>query len=371
METAADPDAVGETPLLELDLDLEVDPDVDPDADPDVDVDVGPTVYAKAEWFNQVTRPHGGGSVKTRIGKAMVDAAVAAPEPIGDRTLIEASSGNTGAAVARFGARQGFDVEIVLPDDAGAGKIAAIEAAGAATTFVDSARGYDAYVEDCRAKVRESPDAYHYLNQYENRANPAVHAGTTGVEIWDQTDGNVTHFVAGAGTGGTLVGVSHAVAHRGVDVYGFEPATDAHDIAGLKHSHSTGHYVPGVYDPTAVETMSFLPTARAYGYSRWLHSRYDDRSITVADTGQWDRQFVREHLRVDGEFVVGPSSGACLAMVDRLVSMGVIDSEDVVVVPFPDRGDRYPDRDLRGSARAAEPATNPTPTVTSARADDG
>ncbi|MGQ3330156.1 PLP-dependent cysteine synthase family protein [Halorubrum sp. FL23] len=349
----ADPAAVGETPLLEL------------------DIDVSPTVYAKVEWFNQIGAGYGGGSIKTRIGKAMVDAAVAAPEPVADRTLLEASSGNTGTAVARFGAERGFDVEIVVPDDAGAGKIAAIEAAGAETTFVDSDRGYDAYVEDCRDLVREAPDAYCYLNQYENAANPAVHAATTGVEIWDQTDGAVTHFVAGAGTGGTLVGVSNALDDRGVDVYGFEPATDEHDIAGLKHSHSTDHYVPGTYEPAAVETLSFLPTDRAYEYARWLHARYADRSPIIADPGQWDRQFVREHLRVDGELLVGPSSGACVAMVDRLASMGVLDSEDVVVIPFPDRGDRYPERNLRGASSETHSATKSTPAASSARPNSG
>jgi cysteine synthase len=346
---AANPDAVGETPLLEIAL------------------DVAPTVYGKAEWFNQITADYGGGSVKTRIGKAMVDAAVAAPDQIGDRALVEASSGNTGAAVARFGSERGFDVEIVLPDDAGAGKVAAIEDAGAETTFIDSERGYDAYVEDCREMVREHPEQYYYLDQYENAANPGVHAGTTGVEIWDQTDGAVTHFIAGAGTGGTLVGVAHALADRGVDVYGFEPATDEHDIAGLKHMHSEGYYVPGTYEPGVVETMSFVPTDVAYGYVRWLHHRYESRPVTVADPGQWDEQFVREHLRVDGDVLVGPSSGAALAMVARLTAMGVLGEDDVVVVPLPDRGDRYPERDLRSTTSAEELATRPTPAVPSFR----
>ncbi|MFD1569216.1 PLP-dependent cysteine synthase family protein [Halorubrum laminariae] len=346
---AANPSAVGETPLLEIAL------------------DIAPTVYAKAEWFNQVTADYGGGSIKTRIGKAMIDAAVAAPEPIGDRTLLEASSGNTGTAVARFGTERGFNVEIVLPDDAGAGKMAAIEDAGAETTFIDSERGYDAYVEDCREMVRENPGQYHYLDQYENAANPGIHAGTTGIEIWGQTDGAVTHFVAGAGTGGTLIGTAHALSDRGVDIYGFEPATDEHDIAGLKHMHSEGHYVPGVYEPGVIETMSFVPTDIGYKYVRWLHRRYESRTVTVVDPGQWDRQVVREHLRVGDDFLVGPSSGACLAMVARLAAMDVLDEDDVVVVPFPDRGDRYPDRDLRSTASAGELTTRPAPAVPSSR----
>jgi cysteine synthase B len=341
MATDVDPDAVGETPLLEL------------------SVDTAPTVYAKVEWFNGATLPHGGGSVKTRIGKSMLDAARAAPDPIGDRTLLEASSGNTGAAVARYGVARGHDVEIVLPDDAGAGKVEAIEAAGATTRFVDSERGYDASLEECRALLESDPDAYRYLDQYENPANPAVHAGTTGPEIWNQTDGAVTHFVAGAGTGGTLVGVGQALGDRGVEIYGFEPSTDEHDIAGLKHLHSADVYVPGTYEPGVVETMSFVPTDRAYAYARWLNHRYEDRTLRIADSGQWDDGFVRDHLRVDGEFTVGPSSGACLAMVDRLEALNVLGPEDVVVVPFPDRGDRYPERGLTAADADRDPSVKP------------
>lgn len=329
----ANPSAVGETPLLEL------------------DVDAPPTLYAKAEWFNQPTASHGGGSVKTRIGKAMLDAARATVPDFGERTLLEASSGNTGTAVARFGAAHGCDVEIVLPADAGAGKIAAIEDAGATTTFVDADRGYDAFVERCRSKVRNSPEAYRYLNQYENPANPGVHAGTTAVELWEQTDGAMTHFVAGAGTGGTLVGVGRALTDRGVDVYGFEPATPDHDVAGLKHMHSADHFVPETYDPSVVETQSFVSTDVAYQYVDWLRRHDAARPVQIADSGQWSEPFVRDHLRVDGDLLVGPSSGACLAMVDRLTAMGTLDGDDVVVVPFPDRGDRYPNRDLA----AAEP----------------
>jgi cysteine synthase B len=331
MTEVGNPAAVGETPLLELDL------------------AIAPTVYAKVEWFNQPARSNGGGSVKTRIGKSMVDAARASSVSLDDRTLLEASSGNTGTAVARFGATHGVDVEIVLPDDAGRGKIAAIEAADAETTFVDATRGYDAYVEKCRSIARENPEAYYYLDQYENDANPGVHAGTTGPEIWEQTDGTVTHFVAGAGTGGTLVGVSHALRDRGVDIYGFEPPREGHDVAGLKHMHSQDVYTPGTYEPGAVETMSFISTDPAYRYVRGLRRRYEDQSPRVADTGQWSEPFVREHLRVDGDVLVGPSSGACLAMVDRLSEMGALDDGDVVVVPFPDRGDRYPERDLIGA----------------------
>ncbi|WP_353634072.1 pyridoxal-phosphate dependent enzyme [Halobacterium sp. NMX12-1] len=321
-----DPSEIGRTPLVEL------------------DAGVAPTVYGKAEWFNLATLPHGGGSVKTRIGKAMLDAAAARGDLRPDRTIIEASSGNTGAAVARVGAAMGHDVEIVLPDNAGWGKVAAIRDAGAQLRFVDADEGYDAFVADCRRLVDDQPDEYLYPNQYENPANPAVHAGTTGPEIWAQTDGEVTEFVAGAGTGGTLVGVSHALRPRGVRVHGYEPPESDHDIAGLKHVHGPEAFVPGTYESNALDAREYVATDAAYEYVRRLRRRHEDTEIPIRDAGQWSREFVRSELRVNGEFLVGPSAGGALALVDRLATRGTLGADDVVVVPLPDRGDRYPDR---------------------------
>ncbi len=322
-----DPSEVGRTPLVEL------------------DAGVAPTVYGKAEWFNLGSLAHGGGSVKTRIGKAMLDAAAARGDLSPDRTIIEASSGNTGAAVARIGAAMGYDVEIVLPDNAGRGKVAAIRDAGAELRFVDAEEGYDAFVAGCRRLVDERPDEYVYTNQYQNPANPGVHAGTTGPEIWAQTDGEVTHFVAGAGTGGTLVGVSHALRPRGVHVHGYEPPETDHDIPGLKHMHAPETFVPDTYEFDALDAREYVDTDTAYGYVRRLRRRHADTDVRIRDPGRWSREFVRSELRVNGEFLVGPSTGGALAMVDRLATRGTLDADDVVVVPLPDRGDRYPDRD--------------------------
>jgi cysteine synthase B len=282
--------------------------------------------------------------VKTRIGKAMLDALYARGELDPGRTIIEASSGNTGAAVARIGEAMGHDVEIVLPDDAGRGKVRAVRDAGAEPRFVDAEKGYDAFVLRCRELADERPDEYVYPNQYQNPANPAVHAATTGPELWDQTDGEVTHFVAGAGTGGTLVGVSHALRTRGVRVHGFEPAETDHDIAGLKHMHGPETFVPDTYESDALDAREYVDTGAAYEYVRRLRERHADAEVGIAHAGQWSRAFVRSELRVRGEFLVGPSAGACVAMVDRLATRGSLDADDVVVVPLPDRGDRYPDR---------------------------
>lgn len=319
---------VGSTPLIELDL------------------GVAPTVYGKAEWFNLVSADHGGGSVKTRIGKSMLDAAEAAGVLEGSTTVVEASSGNTGAALARVGAVRGYDVTIVAPDDAGVGKVRAIHDAGGETLFVDSERGYDAFVETARGMV-DRRTAY-YPNQYENPANPAVHAGTTGPEIYRQTDGAVTHFVAGAGTGGTLTGVSHALRDRDVTIHGFEPADADHDIPGLKHIAAPDEYVPGTFEASALDDRELVATDTAHEYARRLRRRHADHEIPIRDPGQWSRREVRTSLRVDGEFLVGPSTGACAAMVARLDRRGAFDDDDVVVIPLPDRGDRYPDRGIWG-----------------------
>lgn len=327
MAEAVDTSAIGRTPLLELDLGVEA------------------TVYGKAEWFNLGSLGYGGGSVKTRIGKSLLDGLQARGVLDADATIIEASSGNTGAAVARIGAQLAADVEIVLPDDAGKGKIRAIRDAGAETRFVDSEKGYDAFVMRCRDLASEDAE-YVYPNQYQNPANPGVHAGTTAVELWRQTDGRVTHFVAGAGTGGTLVGVSHALKPRGVHVHGYEPPSTDHDVPGLKHMHSPATFVPDTFEAAAIDAREYVATETAYEWVRRLRDRHADHEIPIVDPGQWEPEEVRERLRVDGDFFVGPSSGGCAALVDRLATRGTVGADDVVVVPLPDRGDRYPARDL-------------------------
>ncbi|MFC6988608.1 PLP-dependent cysteine synthase family protein [Haloplanus sp. GCM10025708] len=323
---AVDTDAVGDTPLVEL------------------DVGVDPTVYGKVEWFNFATLPNGGGSVKTRIGVAMLDAAEAVGELDPGQSLVEASSGNTGAALARVGGARGYDVEIVMPDDAGVGKVDAIRAADGDIRFVDSEEGYDAFVSACQRLV--DAGAGYYPNQYENPANPGVHAGTTGPEIWRQTGGNVTHFVAGAGTGGTVAGVSYALAGRGVEIHGFTPVSDGHDIDGLKFLSGPDTYVPGTFDPTALDTSTVVSTATAREHARRLRRRHAGTELRIRDTGRWSTSLVRDELRIDDEFLVGPSSGACAALVRRLDADGRFGDDDVVVMPLPDRGDRYPERDL-------------------------
>ncbi|QLG63687.1 PLP-dependent cysteine synthase family protein [Halorarum salinum] len=321
-----DEETIGETPLLEL------------------DVDVPATVYAKAEWFNLYRADHGGGSVKSRIAKGMLDGAEGRGELTSDRTLIEPTSGNTGSELARLATARGYDVEIVMPDNASGGKVEAVRETGAEIHFVDAHLGYDAVIERCEELVASRPDRYYRPNQYANPDNPGTHERTTAPEIWDQTDGEVTHFVAGAGTGGTVTGTGRGLHERGdVTVVGFEPAEPLHAIDGLKYLGTGDHYRPETYDESVLDRTEYVGTGDAYARARELRDRYADRRVDVVDPGQHDGDTVREHLRVDDQFVVGTSSGAGVQAVHQLDDDGELTADDAVVVMLCDRGDKYAD----------------------------
>ncbi|WP_058365145.1 PLP-dependent cysteine synthase family protein [Haloparvum sedimenti] len=323
-----------ETPLVELDL------------------GVAPTVLAKAEWFNLADAAFGGGSVKSRIAAAMLDRAEdrgvldrdAGPDA--NPTVLEPSSGNTGAALARVGGVRGYDVEIVTKADAGAGKRRAIREAGAEIRSVPADTTYDAIID--RVEELVASGDYHWPNQYDNPANPAVHERTTGAEIRRQTDGAVTAFVTGVGTGGTVSGVARAL-DDDATVVGYEPAADTTDIEGLRYLRTGDHPYRAAYETERLDNVRYLRTDEAHKAARWLRERYADRDVTIRDPGRHDPEAVREHLRVDsdtaaherGAFAVGPSSGGNVALVRELAAEGVLDGDDTVVTMLCDRGDRY------------------------------
>lgn len=325
-----DESMIGETPLIELDL------------------DVDPTVYAKVEWFNLPETAYGGGSVKSRIALEMLDAAEAAGDLPG-RTVIEPTSGNTGAEIAKIGCARGYDVEIVMPDNASGGKVNAIRDAGATIHFVDADLGYDAVLNRCEGIVSADPDAYYRPNQYTNPHNPGAHRRTTAPEIWEQTEGGVTHFVAGVGTGGTVTGTGRGLRDRGeVDIVGFEPENALHAIDGLKFLRSGEHYHPETYDESVLDQKLYVDTGDAYDRARELHERYADREVRINDPGQYDERYVRDRLRVEtateeDAFLVGTSSGAAAQAVFDLVDRGMADEDDVIVLILADRGDKYAD----------------------------
>lgn len=326
---AIDESTIFETPLVELVLDLECDA----------------TVLGKVEWFNLVGTPHGGGSVKSRIAKGMLDAAEDAGELDPDTVLIEPTSGNTGSEIARLATARGYEVEIVMPDNSAGGKIEAVRDAGATIEFVPGDLGYDAVLDRCEEIIAAAPERYHRLNQYENPANPGTHERTTAPEIYEATDGAVSHFIAGVGTGGTVTGTGRGLHHRdeSIAVIGFEPAEPLHAIDGLKYLKSGNHYHPGIYDERVLDEKRYVDTQDAYDRARELRSRYQHRMISCVDSGQHDPTVVRDHLRVDDQFLVGTSSGAGVQVVYDLDAAGALDDGDVVVLMLCDRGDKYAD----------------------------
>jgi cysteine synthase len=325
-----DESTIFETPLLELDLGLES----------------GATVYAKAEWFNLYDAPYGGGSIKSRIAKGMLDGAEKRGELGPTTTLIEPSSGNTGSEIARLAANRGYDVEIVVPDNASGGKMGAVRDAGAEIHLVDADRGYDAVIERCEELVAANPGRYFRPNQYENPDNPGTHEQTTAPEIYQSTDEQVTQFVAGVGTGGTITGTGRGLHERSdgrVTVVGFEPDSPLHAIDGLKYLRSGDHYHPATYDESVLDRKEYVSTQAAYDRARELRERYADRTVAIADTGQHDTATVREQLRVDGQFLLGTSAAAGAQAVTQLDATGALDDDDVVVFVLCDRGDKYAD----------------------------
>jgi cysteine synthase len=323
-EITVDESTIGDTPLIEIDLPLRA------------------TVYAKVEWFNLYETPYGGGSVKSRIAQAMLAAEAAGD--LSGRTIIEPTSGNTGSEIAKIGCARGYDVEVVMPDNAAGGKIDAIRETGATIHFVDADEGYDAVLEHCEDLISENPGKYYRPNQYTNPENPGTHERTTGPEIWEQTDGSVTHVVAGVGTGGTITGVGRALHDRGdVTIVGFEPADPLHAIDGLKYLQTSDHYHPDIYDESVLDKKIYADTGDAYDRARELCERYTDREITIHDTGQHTPGVVRENLRVEGQFLVGTSSGAAMAVAHDLADADHLWERDVIVLLFADRGDKYAD----------------------------
>lgn len=323
-DSSVDPARIGRTPLVELDIGVDA------------------AVFAKVEWFNLPGAGHGGGSIKTRIAREMLNGAEAREELTQNTTVVEASSGNTGSAPARLGALRDLDVTIVMPEDAAVGKVSAVREAGADIKFVGRETEYDAMVHRSSDLV-ESVDAETWLaDQYGNPDNPRAHERTTGPEIWTQTAGRVTQFVAGVGTGGTVSGAGRALKDRGnVTVAGFEPVSALHAIGGLKYLRSGDRYHPETYDESVLDGKLYVETADADDRAKELRARYEDERVRIVDTGQYDEATVRKHLRVDGEFLVGPSSGAGIQAVRQRAAAGALGADDVVVMMLCDRGDRY------------------------------
>ncbi len=263
-------------------------------------------IYAKAEWFNP------GGSVKDRAALSMILEGERSGELTPDKTIIDATSGNTGIAYAMIGAAKGYAVKLCLPENASLERKRILKALGAELILTDPLEGSDGAIREVRRLYREHPERYFYPDQYNNPANWRAHYETTAVEIYQQTGGRITHFVAGLGTSGTFVGTGRRLKEFDprIQLISVQPDSPFHGLEGLKHMATA--IVPGIYDPTLADANLGISTEEAH-------------------------QMVRRLAREEG-LLVGISSGAAMAAalrVARQLTAGVI------VVIFPDGGDRY------------------------------
>ena len=270
----------------------------------------GVELYAKAEWHNP------GGSVKDRPAARMVADGVARGALTKDKTLLDATSGNTGIAYAMIGAAEGYRVKLCMPTNVTPERKKILRAYGAELVYTDPMDGSDGAIREARRLYAESPDEYFYPDQYNNEANWRAHYEGTGPEIIEQTAGRVTHFVAGLGTSGTFMGVGRrlrehaAEQQRPITLVSIQPDSPLHGLEGLKHMETA--IVPGIYDDALADQDVRVGTEASYRAVRQL----------AADEG----------------LLVGPSSGAALtAGLDIARNL----HDGVVVMIFCDGGEKY------------------------------
>jgi len=221
-------------------------------------------IYGKAEWFNP------GGSVKDRPAWNIVRTAIERGELHGGKRLLDATSGNTGIAFAMIGAALGFGVTLCVPANVSTERKRILKAYGAEVIYTDPLESSDGAIRKARALYAQHPDRYYYADQYNNPANWQAHYETTGVEIWQQTEGRITHFVAGLGTTGTFVGVGRRLREyrRDIQLIALQPDSPFHGLEGLKHLETA--IVPGIYDPTLADANLAISTEDAYAMARRL-----------------------------------------------------------------------------------------------------
>jgi cysteine synthase B len=268
----------------------------------------GVQVFAKAEWLNP------GGSVKDRAGLRIIEDGEQSGRLTRDKIILDSTSGNTGIAYAMIGAIKGYRVELVVPANVSEERKKALEAYGVKLIFTDPLMGSDGALLEAREIYESNPNQYFKADQYNNPSNWRAHYETTGLEILHQSKGRVTHFIAGVGTGGTLMGTGRRLKeyNRQMRLFGVQPDSGFHGIEGLKHIETAIR--PGIYDESILDGTFFVKTEDAYEMMTRL----------AKEEGLW----------------VGPSSGAAF-----WASLKLAESIDwgVIVTIFPDGGDRYPE----------------------------
>ncbi len=260
----------------------------------------------RAELWAKIESANPGGSVKDRAGLWMVLAAEAEGRLPG-RTVLDATSGNTGVALAMVCAVRGHRATLVMPDKVAAERKRIARAFGAELVLSDPLDGTDGAIREAR-RLAQSP-SYAYVDQYSNPANPLAHELTTGPEVWKQTEGRVTHFVAGVGTSGTVVGVSAALRPRGVRIVAVQPNDPLHGIEGWKHMPTALR--PAIWDERVADQHLVMDTEEANAMAKRL-------------------------AREEGIFS-GPSGGAAVAAAVQVAR----EQAGRIVVLIADGGERY------------------------------
>jgi cysteine synthase B len=270
----------------------------------------GIAIMAKAEWVNP------GGSVKDRAALSMILDGERNGLLRPGKVILDATSGNTGIAYAMLGAARGYHVRLCLPWNASHERQRILKAYGADLVLTDPAEGTDGAIRKAREMYANDPFLYFYPDQYNNPANWMAHYNGTAEEIWKQTEGSITHFVAGLGTSGTFMGTSRRLRELNpqIRMISFQPDSGFHGIEGLKHMDTA--IKPGIYDPEQADENLVVATEEAY-------------------------RMVKRLAREEG-VLVGVSSGAALAacfqVAEQLRSRG---ETGVIVTVFPDNADKY------------------------------
>jgi cysteine synthase B len=224
----------------------------------------GITLLGKAEWANP------GGSVKDRAAASMVADARARGVLAPGKTLLDATSGNTGIAFAMLGAALGFPVKLAMPANVSPERRRILRVFGAQVDWTDPDKGSDGAILRARELAGNDPDRYFYADQYSNDANWLAHYRTTGPEIWQQTAGQITHFVAGLGTSGTFMGTTRCLKelNPAIQAISFQPDSPFHGLEGLKHMGSA--MIPAIYDPNLADRNLEIETEASYEMARRL-----------------------------------------------------------------------------------------------------
>jgi cysteine synthase B len=221
-------------------------------------------MLAKAEWMNP------GGSVKDRAAASMVRDAQAKERLVPGKTILDATSGNTGIALAMIGAALGFPVLLAMPSNVSPERKRILKAYGAQVEWTDPDQSSDGAIRRVRELAGNDPERFCYLDQYSNDANWQAHYRTTGPEIWEQTAGRITHFVAGLGTSGTFMGTTRKLKelNPAIQAISMQPDSPFHGLEGLKYMPTS--IVPAIYDPSLADRSVAVETEAAYAMAKRL-----------------------------------------------------------------------------------------------------